>query len=337
MATYDDILPASPFQRVTTPSRSASPFQRETGGLDDIFTDDISGPSRPIPMPGFSTGRTSGVDKIKSPGTDFFRRVERDPGLSSLVKDEIINAALSNKVNLSNIRAGMTKNRQAERLGDIRIQHDELRLAEARKQAHESQTEPVHAGRVGSEMKAVMGARGLTDLQKRNALAAIRMNNSVMFTKSGALRDMYTTGISTLNVPSPVTDAELRSRRGEKARAEGRAETTRREPIETDRHNLETDYEAVQGAKRTPVTVLGKPEDRPDTFLDREDEVAARNFVEERKQFLTGGAGVATKYSDLMVQVREVYLKDRESLDARISGTSGSRPGGLGALNLPSR
>jgi len=336
MATYDEILPASPFQRVTTPSRSASPFQRETGGLDDIFTDNIPDTGQVPAGPSFRSG--SDVDRIKSPGTDFFRRVERDPGLSSLVKDEIINAALSNKVNLSKIRAGMDANKRAKRLGDIRIQHDELRLSEARRQAQEAQTEPVHAGRVGSEMKAVMGAPGLTDLQKRNALAAIRMNNSVMFTKSGALRDMYATGISTLNVPSPVTDAELRARRGEKARAEGRAEEARREPIEAKLEYLDKDYEAIQGSKRTAQPYGSTdPEKRPDTFLNPDEGDAVQNFVEQRKQFLTGGAKVATKHSDLMIQAREVYERERASLDAQKFGTSGSRPGGLGALNLPSR
>ena len=330
MATYDDILPASPFQRVTTPSRLASPFQRETEGIDDIFADNIPDTGQVPAGPIFRSG--SDVDRIKSPSSNFFRRVERDPGLSSLVKDEIINAALSNKINLSNIRAGMTKNRQAERLGDIRIQHDELRLAEARKQAHESQTEPVHAGRVGSEMKAVMGAPGLTDLQKRNALAAIRMNNSVMFTKSGALRDMYATGISTLNVPSPVTDAELRARRGEKASVEKRAEETRREPIETDLANLNADYKSLQGAKRK---MEGMFQNEPtDEFYEERDKELAVQFVEN---YSPKGTEVATDYGELMLQVDELYKDRRDFYDARISGTSGSRPGGLGALNLPSR
>ena len=331
MATYDDILPASPFQRVTTPSRSASPFQRETGGLDDIFTDNIPDTGQVPAGPIFRSG--SDVDRIKSPSSNFFRRVERDPGLSSLVKDEIINAALSNKVNLSNIRAGMVKNRQAKRLGDIRIQHDELRLAEARKQAHESQTEPVQAGRVSSEMKTIMEAPGLTDLQKRNALAAVRMNNSVMFTKSGALRDMYATGISTLNVPSPVTDAELRARRGEKASVEKRAEETRREPIEAARENLDADYEDFQGAKPRLEGTMEKK--ATDEFLDPAKRDAATRFVEKYKKHLPKGESVATKHAKLLKQAGDVHEKERASLDAQKFGTSGSRPGDLGHLNLP--
>lgn len=332
MATYDDILPpASPFQRVTAPSRSASPFQRETEGLDNIFADNIPDTGQVPAGPIFRSG--SDVDRIKSPSSNFFRRVERDPGLSPLVKDEIINAALSNKVSLSNIRAGMEKNRQATRLGDIRIQHEDLRLSEARRQAQEARTEPVQAGRVSSEMKTIVESPWLTDLQKRNALASVRMNNSVMFTKSGALRDMYATGISTLNVPSPITETEQRARRSEKARKEGREETTRREPIEAARENLDADYEDFQGAKPRLEGAYDKK--ATDEFLDPAKRDAATRFVEKYKKHLPRGESVATKHAELLKQAGDVHEKERASLDAKKFGTSGSRPGDLGHLNLP--
>ena len=355
MATYDDILPpASPFQRVTTPPISGSPFRRETGGLDDIFTDDIpdtgqapAGAGRQFRnrtyerTPQISADPTAPVlssvediDRIQSPRTKFFRMIEKDPGLPSTVKDDIINAALRDDVNLSKIRGQIDATRRAKRLGDIRIQHDELRLSEARRKAHEARTEPVVAGRIGSEMQAIMGATGATDLQIRNALAALRMRNSTLFTKSDSLRDMYATGMSTLNVPKPVTEADLRARRAEARSIQEDREEDRREPIETDLANLESDYARIRSAKpRTKMAFADGASSQVPTgeFLTTNDKGAAESFV---GKYLPG-EDVATKYGEIMKQVDRAFEKERESLQSQIFGSG--RPGSLGHLNLPSR
>ena len=84
--------------------------------MDDIFSGDLSGRSvPPVPMPGGADPRYPRSDV---PGGDqlidsirpayspkFFNAVLNDPGLSPTAKDDIINSALSNRVNMSKIRS----------------------------------------------------------------------------------------------------------------------------------------------------------------------------------------------------------------------------------------
>jgi len=268
----------------------------------------------------------------------FFNAVLNDPGLSPTAKDDIINSALSNRVNMSKIRADLVRARQAERLGDLRIENDELRLAEARRNAADARTGAAQAGQLSTVFKGILDNPGLDESQKRNALARLRIDNARAFETNGALRDMYATAFGTFSpVPRPMTDAELRMGRSEQRTLWDRREDDAREPIEMARKNLDTDYKAFQGAKPQLTGMMTTPTPTRE-FLDPAKKDAATRFVEARKQYLPKGTKVATDHADLMKQAGDVYEAERTSLNAQIVGTGApGRGSGISLLNLPPR
>jgi hypothetical protein len=317
--------------------------------MDDIFSGDLSGRSvPPVPMPGGADPRYPRSDV---PGGDqlidsirpayspkFFNAVLNDPGLSPTAKDDIINSALSNRVNMSKIRSDLVRARQAERLGDLRIENDELRLAEARRNAADARTGAAQAGQLSTVFKGILDTPGLDESQKRNALARLRIDNARAFETNGALRDMYATAFGTFSpVPRPMTDAERRAERAEDRTLVDREEEARREPIEMARENLDADYKAFQGAKPQLTGMMSTPTST-DKFLDPAKRDAATRFVEARKQYLPKGIKVATDHADLMKQAGDVYEAERASLNAQIvSPGAPSRVSGISRLGLPSR
>ena len=226
----------------------------------------------------------------------FFSSILSNEDLSLTAKRRLVDTALQGRLELEKARSGITRNRQQERLNQLRLEEDDFRLSESRIAAEKKRETVQEVGLISETIKGIHNSP-LSPQRKLQEYANLRVNKPDLFAASDAARGQIKAAEDSL--PKPMTSAEKRYGEAHQAatlkgeRAQRKAEIDRSLlPLVQEEEDLERLRGQIESAK-TPYTpaqlreAIEKdyPTDDVDEYATKESRYPIERYVRENQQW----------------------------------------------------